>query len=105
MAETGVSWISFCGRLRRNDSKAVMLALVRKRLEAISELDPAHQVGEHGEGLALVFDHRVFLADGAQVDAVPQRIDGVEMLLPEPVDGAEQRVTARATAARSGPRT
>src|SRR5258706_10103631 len=26
--ETGVSWISFCGRLRRNDSNAVMLALV-----------------------------------------------------------------------------
>ena len=54
--------------------------------------DVDHQFLENLERFGLVFDQRIALAVGAQADAVAQAVHLIEMLLPELVDGAENRV-------------
>ena len=54
--------------------------------------DVDHQFLENLERLGLVFDQRIALAVRAQADAVAQAVHLVKMLLPELVNGAQNRV-------------
>src|SRR5437667_3781323 len=56
-------------------------------------LDADHQLFKNFERFRLVFDERIALSIRAQANGVAQAVHAVEMFLPEPVDGAENRVT------------
>ena len=56
-------------------------------------LDLNHQLFENLEGFGLVLDERVALAIGAQPDGIAQAIHVVKMLLPQPVNGSQNRVS------------
>ena len=58
--------------------------------------DVAHQGGEKIVSLRFVFDKRVLLGKLAEVDAIPEGIHVVEVLLPESVDGIEEDVALQA---------
>ena len=54
--------------------------------------DVDHQFLENLESLGFVFDERIALAVRAETNAVAQAVHLIEMLLPQLVDGAEDRV-------------
>ena len=55
-------------------------------------LDALHELNEHGVRLGLVLGERVLLAVGAEVDGLAESVHGVEVLLPEPVDGVQDDI-------------
>src|SRR5439155_12542596 len=55
-------------------------------------LDVDHQLIKNLERLGLVFDEWIALSVGAQTDAVAQAVHAVEVLLPQPVNRAENGV-------------
>lgn len=58
--------------------------------------DGVHEVHKHGVGVVFVFDEGVFLAEGAEVDGFAESVHGVEVFLPEAVDGVEDDVALKA---------
>ena len=93
------AWMRFCGRLRRRVFERLQ---VRGAAEEIVEhfvFDVGHQLDEHVVSFGLVFDERIFLGVGAQVNAFAQRVHGIEMLLPKPVDRVENDVALEPFAA------
>ena len=55
-------------------------------------LDALHELHEHGVGLGLVLGERILLAVGAEVDGLAKAVHGVEVLLPEAVDGIQNDI-------------
>ena len=52
-----------------------------------------HQLNEHIVSLRLIFDERVLLRIGAQINALAQRVHGIEVFLPQPIDRVQDNVT------------
>jgi hypothetical protein len=59
-------------------------------------LNVCHQFDKHVVGFGLVLDQRIFLRVATEINTFSQRIHGVEMLLPEPVDGVQNNVALEA---------
>ncbi len=55
-------------------------------------LDALHQLHKHGVGLGLVLGERILLTVGTEVDGLAESIHGVEVLLPEAVDGVQDDI-------------
>src|SRR5207342_136436 len=56
-------------------------------------LNVRHQLDEHVVGLGLVLNQRILLRVAAEVNAFPQRIHRVQMLLPESIDRVQNDVS------------
>ena len=61
-------------------------------------LDALHQLHKHGVGLGLVLGERVLLAVGTEVDGLAESIHGVEVLLPEAVNGVQDDILLKSRA-------
>ena len=59
-------------------------------------LNGVHQIDEHGVGVVFVFDERILLAEGAEVDGFAETIHRIEVFLPEAIDGIENDVAFEA---------
>ncbi len=85
--------------LRQSGKEGLEGLQVRSAAEKVVQdfvLNIRHQLSEHVESFGLVFDERILLGVAAQVNAFAQRIHGIEMFLPETIDGIKNDVTLEA---------